>query len=142
MKMENTKRRVLIVENDTMIRRMYGDLLRNEGYDVVEEATAEEALRRISGGDMFDLVLTDIMMAKMDGWEFLKAIRKDLRLSSLKLPVIVISAHFDSIKLRADAFKRGASSTYTKAEPLSKLVKEVRIHTGRMRSEFDDDTNP
>lgn len=134
--------RILLVDDDRMLRKMYGDLLEHDGFEVVAESSALDALERITGGEKFDLVVTDIMMARMDGWEFLNILRKDLGMDSVSLPVIVVSAHFESDVLRAEAFKLGASSTYTKSEPLSRLLNEVRIHTGRMRSRFDDDTQP
>jgi CheY-like chemotaxis protein len=86
------------------------------------------------------LIVTDIMMAKMDGWEFLDTIRKELRLDDLVLPVIVISA-FESDTLVAKALQHGANGCLTKPiRPLSKLTKLARIHTGRLRSKFDADT--
>lgn len=133
--------RILFVDDDRAIRKMYGDFLRSEGFEVIEEVSGIEAIERLSK-ETFDMVITDVMMAKMDGWEFLEIVRKELGLDSLTLPVIVVSAHFQSDTLRAEAFKRGASSTYAKGEPLSRLLKEVRIHTGIMRSRFDDDTIP
>lgn len=133
--------RILLVDDDRLVSRMFGDFLRNAGFEVEEESSAVDALDKLSKkGELFDLVVTDIMMAKMDGWELLKAIRKDLGFDSVTLPVIVVSAHFQSDTLRAAAFHRGASATYAKGEPLSRLLKEVRIHTGTMRSRFDDDT--
>lgn len=132
--------RILLVDDDRSIRKMYGNFLRTEGFEVIEEASAIEALYRLTSGEKFDLVVTDVMMAKMDGWEFLETIRKDLKLDSVTLPVIVISAHFRSDTLRAEALKKGASSTFAKGEPLPRLLLETKIHTGTMRSRFDDDT--
>lgn len=139
--MKTRKARVLLVEDDRSTRKMYQDFLEADGLSVVAEGSALDALERLTNDEMFDLVVTDIMMAKMDGWEFLKAIREDLGFDSLQLPVIVVSAHFDSDTLRAEAFRKGASAAYTKMEPLSRLIQEVRVHTGRLRSRFDDDTN-
>lgn len=138
--MKDRHSKILLVDDDRMIRRMYSDLLESDGNEVVTEGSAIDALERLSKGEEFNLVVTDIMMAKMDGWELLHAIREDLGFGELQLPVIVISAHFDSDTLRAEAFRRGANSTYTKAQPLTKLLQEVRIQTGRLRSRFDDDT--
>ena len=138
----DTKARILLVDDDRAIRKMYTDLFERDGFEVISESSAIDALERITGGEKFDLVVTDIMMARMDGWEFLKVLRQDLGFNSVALPVVVVSAHFDSDRLRAEAFRRGASSTFTKAEPLSRLLHEVRVHSGQMRSRFDDDTNP
>ena len=135
------KSRVLIAEDDRAILRMYMDFLQADDYDVVGVTSAEDALELLVKGEHFDLVLTDIMMAKMDGWEFLNVIRQNLKLDELKLPVIVISAHFDSTTLRAKAFERGANGSYCKNEPLSKLMHDVRIQTGRVRSKFSDDSD-
>jgi len=138
--MKERHSKILLVDDDRMIRRMYSDLLEADGNEVVTEGLAIDALERLNNGEEFNLVVTDIMMAKMDGWELLRAIREDLGFDEMRLPVIVVSAHFDSDTLRAEAFRRGANATYTKAQSLTKLLHEVRIQTGRLRSKFDDDT--
>lgn len=140
--MKKRPSRILLVDDDRMVRQMYTDYLKTDGNEVVVESAAIDALERLRKGEVYNLVVTDIMMARMDGWELLRAIREDLGFGELELPVIVISAHFDSDTLRAEAFRRGANATYTKAQPLSALLQEVRIQTGRQRSRFDDDTNP
>lgn len=140
--MKKRQSKILLVDDDRLIRRMYQDFLEADGNDVVTEGAALDALERLGSGEAFNLVVTDIMMAKMDGWELLRAIREDLEFGELQLPVIVISAHFDSDTLRAEALRRGANATYTKAQPLAQLLQEVRIQTGRLRSRFDDDTIP
>lgn len=136
------KARILLVDDDRDIRTMYSELFSRAGFEVVQAASAVDALEDIAAGHTYDVVVTDIMMARMDGWEFLEEIRNNLKLDSVMLPVIVMSAHFDSDTLRVEAFRRGASATYTKAEPLAKLLQAVRIHAGRQRSRFDDDTIP
>lgn len=130
-------KRILLVDDDKLMRRMYAAVLRKDEFDVVEYASAEDALEHLIEGDTCDLVITDIMMAKMDGWEFLDTIRKDLKLDDLTLPVIIISA-FNSDTLVAKALGRGANGCLTKpVKPLAKLTKLARIHTGRVRSKFD-----
>ena len=117
---------------------MYTDCIRSEGFEVVGVGSAEEGLDLLLRGEKFDLVVTDIMMAKMDGWEFLDTIRKGLKFDDTKLPVIVVSA-FDSAELEMKAFHRGANGCLTKPiRPLSKLINLVKIHTGRARSRFND----
>jgi CheY-like chemotaxis protein len=117
---------------------MYGDYLRAHGFDVTTESSGVEALERLLGDETFDLVITDIMMAKMDGWELLDAIRNDLKLDGLALPVIIISA-FESDTLEVEALGKGANGSFVKGnDPLSSLLKQVRIQTGRERSKYSD----
>jgi two-component system response regulator HydG len=133
--------KILLVDDDAMVRVMYADYLTHDGNEVELAASANEAMARLAAGDKFDLLITDIMMAKMDGWELLEYIRSELKLSELQLPVIIISA-FESDTLNAQALGKGANGSYVKGGmPLDELARMVRIHTGRMRSKFSDDTN-
>lgn len=128
--------RVLLVDDDKMICRLYAEALRAEDFIVTECHSAEEALDHLLKGEKFDLLITDIMMAKMDGWELLDTIRKDLKRGALALPVIIISA-FESTELETKAFIRGASGCLIKpVVPLSRLINLAKIHTGRVRSKY------
>jgi len=134
-----TEPKILLIDDDASIRKMYGDFLRSKGFEVREEASAVSGLDLLNQGEKFDLVITDIMMARMDGWEFLDAVRKELRLDELTLPVIIISA-FESDTLEVKAFSKGANGSFVKGTSLSRLVRMVRIHTGQERSTYSDDT--
>ena len=130
--------RVLLIDDDRAIRRMYADCLRAEAFEVTEEDSAENGLEHLLKGEKFDLAITDIMMDKMDGWELLDTIRKKLNLSDVVLPVIVVSA-FDSAELEAKAFHRGANGCLTKPIlPLARLISMAKIQTGRMRSRYNE----
>ena len=133
---------ILLVDDDRSIRKMYGDYLRAHGFEVVEERTAVDALDRLLKDDgKFDLVITDIMMAQMDGWELLDTIRKEMKLDELALPVIIISA-FESDILEAKALGKGANGSFVKGnDPLSKLLRQVKIQTGHERSRYSDTTD-
>ena len=63
--------KLLIVEDDVVIRRLYASALKAEGYEVETAGNGEEGLKKVKEF-MPDLVLTDIMMPKMDGLELLK----------------------------------------------------------------------
>ena len=84
--------KILIVDDDPEIRSTIGELLEDEGY-VVEKAEngadALEALRRMSASPC--LVLLDLMMPVMNGFDVLRELAADPRLSSV--PVVVLSAH-------------------------------------------------
>lgn len=81
--------RVLIADDDPGIRRMLGASLRKQGYQTADACDGSEALEAMRGGQA-DLVLLDLMMPKVTGWEVLteRAGVPALR----KIPVIVITA--------------------------------------------------
>jgi len=127
--------KILLIDDDDAIRRLYGNILRSEGFDITPMVSAQAALESLLKGDTYDLVITDIMMAKMDGWDLLQAIRKRLKLDELKLPVIVMSA-FESGALEFKALQYGANGHYVKGTTVQKLIREAKIQTGLIRSNY------
>lgn len=87
---------ILIVEDDTDLREALTQVLRDEGYDVVEAAHGREALDCLRDGRRPSLILLDLTMPVMNGWQFRTAQRADPTLSSI--PVIVLSAGQDLAK--------------------------------------------
>jgi CheY-like chemotaxis protein len=81
---------VLIVEDDTDLREMMAQLLTLEGFQSAAVANGREALQYLSAGDTPDLILLDLMMPVMDGWEFRRVQQADPALS--RVPTIVLSA--------------------------------------------------
>jgi PAS domain S-box-containing protein len=82
--------RILVVEDDDNLREAVRDVLRGEGFLVTEAHHGQEALACLRGpGPLPDLVLLDLSMPVMDGWECFRAIRADASLASL--PVVVMS---------------------------------------------------
>ncbi len=81
------KRKILVVEDNDLNRSLLCEILKPE-YDVVEAENGREALERLRqyAGD-FSLILLDIVMPVMDGYEFLAAIKEDPKFDSI--PVIV-----------------------------------------------------
>jgi CheY-like chemotaxis protein len=83
-------RRILLVEDDHAIRETIAELLEEEGYGVTCAANGAEALELLSAPEVPSLILLDLMMPVMTGWELREALREDPRLASI--PVVVISA--------------------------------------------------
>jgi CheY-like chemotaxis protein len=89
---------VLVIEDDDDLREALSELLWEEGYTVSQAANGQEALLALrSGGTRPRLILVDLMMPVMDGWEFCAEQMKDPELSAI--PVGVISALGPSVKL-------------------------------------------
>jgi two-component system response regulator PilR (NtrC family) len=95
--------KVLIVDDEEVLRDVLETVLRREDFDVVLAASGEEALNVLDGDDGIDLVILDVMLPGISGIDTLRAIR----ISNPALPVIVITA-FSSIDGAIEAMKHGA----------------------------------
>src|SRR5437868_3208536 len=95
--------RILIVDDEEVLRDVLDAVLRREGFAVVLAASGEEALSVLDGDSAVDLVILDVMLPGISGIDTLRAIR----ISNPQLPVIVITA-FSSIDGAIEAMKHGA----------------------------------
>jgi CheY-like chemotaxis protein len=85
--------KVLLIEDDGDLREALSQILRDEGYEVVGAAHGREALDKLRGGQRPCVILLDLTMPVMNGWQFRAEQREDPVLS--RIPVIVISAGHD-----------------------------------------------
>lgn len=83
-------KKILLVEDEPFLSGMYKTKLQLEGFDVTVAMDGEEALDKIKG-DKFDLVLLDIMMPKLNGFEVLKNIRHDSNPGTSGTPVVMLT---------------------------------------------------
>ena len=83
--MESLK--ILVVDDEARMRKLVKDFLTNKGFQVIEAGDGEEAVDIFYADKDISLVLLDVMMPKMDGWEVLKTIRK-----YSQVPVIMLTA--------------------------------------------------
>ncbi|MFP5247676.1 MAG: sigma-54-dependent transcriptional regulator, partial [Thermoanaerobaculia bacterium] len=95
--------RILIVDDEEVLRDVLEVVLRREGFDVVAAASGEEALNVLDSSEEIDLVILDVMLPGISGIDTLRAVR----ISNPQLPVIVITA-FSSIDGAIEAMKHGA----------------------------------
>ncbi len=87
--------RVLVVEDDEVIRESMRELLTLEGFDVIAAANGREALAAVRSGWRPCAVLLDLFMPVMDGWQFLAEIERDRELRDI--PITIVSAAGDRI---------------------------------------------
>jgi len=111
--------RLLVVEDDDMIREALTELLRDEGALVTAAANGREALQALRSPGGTDLILLDLMMPVMDGWEFRVDQRADPLLAAI--PLIAMSADM-SAKARAIA----ADAYLRKPLDFNELVGRIR----------------
>jgi CheY-like chemotaxis protein len=79
----------MVVEDHEFAREALAALLVSMGYDVVDADNGREALAVLARGVRPDVILLDLMMPVMDGWEFMKRQRRDWRLCTI--PTIVVT---------------------------------------------------
>ncbi|MEO5968411.1 MAG: response regulator [Bdellovibrionia bacterium] len=93
--MENIERRrsLLVIEDDETIRELLKTALEFEGHEVFDASNGAEGIRMLSKMPVPCLILLDLMMPVMDGWEFVERLSKDRVYSNI--PVIVITAFCD-----------------------------------------------
>ena len=118
-----TDRRVLLADDNADMREYVSRLLRAQGYQVTTAHDGQEALD-LARSETFDLVLSDVMMPRLDGFGLLRAIRADRDLAST--PVIMLSARAAE-EATVEGIEAGADDYITK--PFSARELLARIHT-------------
>jgi len=113
--------RLLAVDDDDMNREMLVRRLQKIGYDVTEAATGREALNKLKEGS-FDLVLLDILMPDLDGFQTLEFMKADPRLRHI--PVIMLTA-LDDVESNVRCIEAGAEDYVPK--PFNPVILRARI---------------
>ena len=114
------KEKILIVDDEARMRKLIGDFLINNNFDIVEAGDGEEALKVFNEVSDIKLIILDVMMPKLDGYETLKAIRKNS-----KVPVILLTARGEEND-QMKGFMSGADDYIQK--PFSPKILVARIN--------------
>ena len=113
------KIKILIVDDESRMRKLVHDFLAREGYEVVEAADGEEALDIFYSDKEISLIVLDVMMPKINGWEVCREIRK-----ISKLPIIMLTAKGDESD-ELNGFEIGADEYISK--PFSPKILVARV---------------
>ena|SRR5438128_2550638 len=116
-----SRKSILVVEDDAATRDAVALVLEDEGYSVTGVANGQEALHHLRQTSAPNLILLDLMMPVMNGWEFRKQQTQDPALQSI--PVVVISAD-GALPQKAAAL--GATDYLIKPIDLDKLLEAVQ----------------
>ncbi|MGE0528539.1 MAG: response regulator transcription factor [Bdellovibrionales bacterium] len=117
--------RILVIEDDRIICEGLCQALRQQGYDVEWARDGESGLHKVRTFSP-DLVILDIMMPEMDGFEVIA----ELRRGGNPIPVLVVSARMES-KDKVKGLDLGADDYIPKPFDLNELLARVRRHLGR-----------
>ncbi|HHP7240887.1 MAG TPA: sigma-54-dependent transcriptional regulator [Cyclobacteriaceae bacterium] len=114
-------KKILIIDDEKPIRQTLREILEYEGFNVDEATNGENALETLKAGEIFDVILCDVKMPKLDGIGFLEEVAK----LNLDIPIIMISAH-GTIETAVEATKKGAYDFITKPPDLNRLLVSIR----------------
>ena len=114
-----SRKRVLEVDDDPDIREMVSKLLLSEGYEVVSAVHGQDALEKMEGGFRPDVILLDLMMPVLNGFDVLRVMHRTPRWSSI--PVVIVSANQG-----LDLVARGTAAIISKPFDLDVLLNTVR----------------
>ncbi|HEX3053131.1 MAG TPA: response regulator transcription factor [Aggregatilineaceae bacterium] len=118
--------KVLIVDDDPHIRELAGVFLRNEGFDVCEAADGVEALIQVENTKV-DMVILDIMMPNMDGWELCRQLRR-----YYDFPLLMLTAKGETND-KIQGFELGTDDYLVKPFDPLELVMRVKALLRRYR---------
>lgn len=128
--MEDIK--ILVVDDEARMRKLVKDFLNIKGYIVLEAQDGEEALKVFDANKDVKLILLDVMMPKMDGFEVLEAIRQ-----YSKVPVMMLTARSEE-RDELEGYKLGVDEYITKPFSPKILVARVEAVLRRTVGEAED----
>lgn len=120
------KSKILVVDDESRMRKLVRDFLVKSQYEVVEAADGAEALDLFFEQNDIDLVILDVMMPKMDGWQVCREIR-----AYSKVPIIMLTAKTDE-RDELMGFELGVDEYITK--PFSPKILVARVEAILRRS--------
>ncbi len=120
-----TPERILLVEDDWSIRAALTGILEEEGYVVTTASNGRQALERLRSSSTPDLIVLDLRMPIMDGWEFRAAQKSDPELA--RIPVVAVSADgsAQAAAIDAQAYLRKPLSTETFLNAIGRVLGEA-----------------
>ena len=118
--------RVLVVDDDEVIRRLIAVNLQLEGFDVETAVDGQDCLARVTDIDP-DVITLDVMMPRLDGWETAVQLRKSPETAHIKVVLITARAQEDD---KARGSRVGADAYLTKPFDPNEMIRVVRELAG------------
>ncbi len=119
-------KKILVVDDEDIIRRFISIQLPKWGYEVKEAIDGIQALERL-GQEDFNLIICDIMMPNMNGWQFLRKVRENPKTKDI--PVIILTVKDeDSDMLKG--YELGAAYYITKPFDIVEIISGIQMMSG------------
>ena len=113
------RKRILVVDDESRMRKLVHDVLERHDYDVIEAADGEEAVSIFFQNKNIDLLILDVMMPKMNGWEVVRTIRQ-----YSEVPIVMLTARGEE-QDELQGFQLGVDEYISKPFSLKLLVARV-----------------
>ena len=119
----DTNKKILIVDDSEFVRSYHSYILEQAHFQVITAVDGSDGLERLYT-DSCDLILTDINMSNMDGYEFIRRVRADGKFASL--PIIIVSTESEG-RDKSKGFDAGANLYIVKPCSPEMMVENIRM---------------
>lgn len=120
-------KRILIADDEPAVRQLLELVLRSQGYDVFVTQNGDQLVRTAQEW-IPDLVIVDLMMPQMDGYEAIRQLRNDTR--TAHVPMLILTARSTAEDV-VTGFDTGADDYVTKPFNIPELLARIRAHLRR-----------
>lgn len=117
------KKKILIIDDSEFVRNYHSHILKEACFDVQTAVDGGDGLEKLYA-QVYDLVLTDVNMTNMDGYEFIRRVRANSKYQSL--PIIIVSTQSES-RDRMKGFEAGANLYIAKPCAPETMVENIRM---------------
>ncbi len=125
-------KKILFIEDEQALQKTFGDLLKSEGYEMISALDGEAGLR-IAKLKKPDLILLDLVLPRVDGFDVLKEIKKDPQLKDI--PVIILT-NLERIEDVQKAIELGATTYLIKAQySLKEIIEKIKSALGEIQNQ-------
>ena len=121
---EQTKPRILVADDDPVIRHLVCSIVKSEGYEVVEAADGREAFRILQNDTNFKAAIFDMKMPHIEGIDIIRHMKTEKRF--MRIPVMIITSEQD-VRLVGKTYAAGATLFLLK--PFSHAQLKIMLHT-------------